>query len=318
MAKKTMMKSTLLTTKIMNAHLIYPVILLFLFSSPIQAERPIMEGKPSGQILATGAGRVIIMNPKGEILWERKGSNVSDCWMLKNGKVIFADNRVTEVDPKTGKVTFMYQPKVSKGGGTYGCQPLKNGNILIGENSTGKIYEMTRRGKVVFELQLPLYQAGSHHNLRMVRKLKNGNYLVCHSGKHIVREYTPKGKVVYEVKVGNIAFSASRLPNGNTLVGHIDQITEFSPTAEVVWKFASTDIPGLTIGSICGVHVLDNGNLAVGVYGAYKKGGQAGLFEITREKKLIWCYSNPKSDRSMMSIQMLDHEGKPLSSAPIR
>lgn len=302
----------------MKTSIITTLSLLAIFSSPIHAERPIMEGKPSGHILATGAKRVMILNDKGEVIWKHKGSNVSDCWMLKNGNVLFADNFITLVNPKTDKVVFSYKPKVAKGGGTYGCQPLENGNILIGENSTGKIYEMTRKGKVVFELQLPLYQAGSHHNLRMVRKLENGNYLICHSGKHIVREYTPKGKVVYEVKVGNIAFSASRLPNGNTLVGHMDQITEFSPTGEIVWKFAITDIQGLTIGSICGVHVLENGNLAVGVYGAYKKGGEAGLFEITREKKLVWCYSNPKSDRSMMSIQMLDSEGKPLTGKTIR
>ncbi|MCP5536671.1 MAG: hypothetical protein H7A51_10650 [Akkermansiaceae bacterium] len=292
--------------------------LLVTFCLPIYAERPVMEGTPSGQILATGAKRVIMMNPKGEVVWQHKGDNVSDCWMQKNGRVLIADNRIKEIDVETGKVTFMYAPKVAKGGGTYGCQPLENGNILVGENSTGKIYEMQRDGKVVFELQLPLYQAGSHHNLRMVRKLKNGNYLVCHSGKHTVREYTPEGKIVFEVKVGNLAFSASRLTNGNTLVGHIDQITEFSPTGEVVWKFANTDIPGLTLGPLCGVHVLDNGNLAVGVYAAYKGGGEAGLFEITREKKLVWCYSNPKSDRSMMSIQMLDSDGKPLPGDIVR
>jgi len=152
----------------------------------------------------------------------------------------------------------------------------------------------------------------------MVRKLEHGNYLVCHSGKHLVREYTPKGEVVFEVKVGNVAFSASRLANGNTLVGHIDQITEFSTTGKIVWKFTNTDIPGLSIGAICGVHSLENGNLAVGVYAAYNKGGEAGLFEITREKKLVWCYSNPKSDRSMMSIQMLDKEGKLLPGKTVR
>ncbi len=70
----------------MNRNIIYPLMLLTALSSPIHAERPIMEGKPSGQILATGARRVIIMNPKGEVIWQHKGDNVSDCWMLKNGR----------------------------------------------------------------------------------------------------------------------------------------------------------------------------------------------------------------------------------------
>ena len=284
----------------------------------VRAERPVMTGQPSGNILATGSRRIVIMDPGGKVLWQHRGDNVSDCWMLANGNVLFADNRITEVDPTTNKVVFSYQPKVMKGGGTYGCQPLENGNTLVGENSTGRILELNREGKVAFELQLPLYQKGNHHNLRMVRKLNNGNYLVCHSGKHRVREYTPKGEIVFEVQVNNIAFAAIRLDNGNTLVAHLDQITEFSPAGKTVWQFSNTDIAGLKISSMCGVHVLPNGNLAIGVYSAYKKGGEAGLFEITRDKKLVWCYSNPKSDGSMMSIQMLDPEGKPLPGRTVR
>jgi len=279
---------------------------------------PVMTGKPSGNILATGSRRVILMNPEGKVLWQHPGSNVSDCWMLENGHVLFSDNQVTEVDPTTGKVVFTYQPKIKKGGGVFGCQPLKNGRILVGENSTGKILELTRDGNIAFELQLPLYQAGSHHNLRMVRKLSNRNYLVCHSGKHLVREYTPEGKVVFEVKVDNIAFSAIRLKNGNTFVGHINQITEFDPQGKIVWQFSADDIPGLKINSMCGIHVQANGNLTAGVYSAYKKGGQVGLFEITRDKQIVWKYSNPKSDKSMMSLQMLDAHSKPLTPEPLR
>ena len=293
----------------------------FTIAAPDQLEKqtpPIMTGQPAGNILATGSRRVILMNPQGKVLWQHKGQNVSDCWMLKNGHVLFSDNQVTEVDPASGKVIFSYQPKIKKGGGVFGCQPLKNGNILVGENSTGKILELSRDGKIAFELQLPLYKPGNHHNLRMVRKLNNGNYLVCHSGKHLVREYSPDGKVVFEVKVSNVAFSAIRLKNGNTLVGHINQISEFNPKGKVVWQFLNTDIPGLKINSMCGIHIQPNGNLAVGVYSAYKKGGQVALFEITRDKKIVWKYSHPKSDSSMMSIQMLDSKSNPLPGKILR
>ena len=151
-----------------------------------------------------------------------------------------------------------------------------------------------------------------------MRKLDNGNYLVCHSGAHIVREYTPKGKIVFEVEVDNVAFSALRLKNGNTLVSSLDNITEFDPKGKAVWNFANTDIDDLNIGFMCGMQVLPNGNYAIGVYGAYKKDkksgktGQVGLMEITRDKKLAWYYSNPKADKSMMSVQLLDAKGRAL------
>jgi WD40 repeat protein len=286
--------------------------------SAIRADETIMTGKPSGQILATGSRRVLIMDEKGKILWQHKGENVSDCWMLKNGNVLFSDNNVTLVDPNTDKILFSYKPSIKKGGGVFGCQPLQNGNILIGENSTGKILELSRDGNVAFELQLPLFKPGGHHNFRMVRKLENGNYLVCHSGNHLVREYTPQGKVTFEVKVDNIAFSAVRLNNGNTLVGQIGHITEFDSKGEIVWQFSNDDIQGLKINWMCGIHVQPNGNLAVGVYSAYKGGGQVGLFEISRDKKIVWKYAHPKSDKSMMSIQLLTPDGKRLPGKLLR
>ncbi|NWK56772.1 hypothetical protein HW115_14210 [Verrucomicrobiaceae bacterium N1E253] len=280
------------------------------FSLAAVTAAPVLTGKPSGQILATGSRRVVLLDQQGKVTWQHKGDNTTDCWMLANGNVLFTDNGVHEVNPSTGEKTFTYQSNLKKGGGVFGCQPLADNKILIGENSTGKLLEMTRDGKVTFELQLPIYQAGSHHNLRMVRKLDNGNYLVCHSGKHLVREYTPEGKVVFEVKVDNIAFTAIRLENGNTLVGHIDAITEFTPKGKTVWSFNKTELEGISIATLCGIHVQPNGNLCIGTYASYKKGGQVGLIEITREKKLVWKYANPKGDRSMMSMQMLTPQGK--------
>ena len=78
------------------------------------------------------------------------------------------------------------------------------------------------------------------------------------------------------------------------------------------------DISGVTIGAMCGVHVLPNGNIAVGVYGAYKGGKGNGLFEITRERKLVWRYSNPKVDKYMMGVQVLDKQGKCLPGQTLR
>lgn len=290
-----------------------------LLSAPLLASPPSpFSSPPSGQILSTGAGKVMLMNQEGKILWQHKAGNAHDCWMLANGHILMADGQIREIDPVSGKTTFHYQPTITKGGGVYSCQALSNGRILIGENSSSKIYEMNRNGKVEFELQLPLHSPGSHHNLRMVRKLDNGNYLVCHSSKHLVREYSPEGKIVFAVKVDNIAFAAIRRPNGNTLISHIDAITEFSPDGKKVWQCHKLDLQPLTLGSFCGIHLLENGNLAVGIYAAYKKGGQAAMLEITRNKQVVWKYSKPSADKSIMSLQILNADGKPINGPTLR
>lgn len=275
-------------------------------------------GELKGQVLSTGSRRVRLMDPQGKILWQYRGTNVHDCWMLANGHVLFADGVVTEVDPKTDEVVFQYKPKVTKGGGAYACQRLDNGLTMIGENSTGRILEVDKDGKICFALKVLPYKAGDHHNMRMARKLKNGNYLVCHSGAHRVREYTPDGEIVFDVEISNLAFSAVRLANGHTLVGQIDSITEFDPEGKKVWQFSNKQLEGVRINAICGLHVLPNGNIVAGVYAAYKDGRGTAMFEITRDRQLVWRYADPSADRNIMGVQMLDAKGRPLPGDTLR
>lgn len=284
------------------------------------AEKKFIYGTLGGRVLATGGGRILLLDKTGTILWQHKGQNCSDIWMLANGNILHADNNVTEIDPKTNEIVWSYKPEQQKGGGTFSCQRLKNGNTVVGENSAGRIVEVDKRGNIVFELKLPLMQPGSHNNLRMVRKLKNGNYLVCHKGESLVREYTPKGKVAFEVKVSDVPYSAVRLDNGNTVVGHINNITEFDKHGKQVWQFNRNELTGLEIGMICGIHVQPNGNVVMGFYRAVQKDNGAGLLEITRNKKLVWRYVNTsgKTDRNMMAVQLLDQNGKPLPGDVIR
>ena len=272
-----------------------------------------VSGEAGGQLLAAGDRRVMILADDGAVAWEHPTALTHDAWMLGNGNVLFADGAtVTEVTPDH-KVVFQYKSPEQKGGGTFSCQRLDNGNTLIGENSTGKVLEVNPDGKVVFELQTSPAALGAHHNMRMVRKLQNGNYLVCHSGAHLVKEYTPKGGVVLELKTPNLAFAAIRTAKGTTLVSTLDKLIEFDAAGKVVWEFANTDIPGVKITNMTGLHLLPNGNIVTGCYRAYEKGEGTGLLEITRDKKLVWRLSNPKLAGTMMAVQKLDAGGKAMA-----
>lgn len=283
-------------------------------------EEKCIYGTLQGQLLATGSRRILLLDKAGTILWQQQGQNCSDIWMLHNGNILHADNNVTEINPKTHEIVWSYRPEQQKGGATFSCQRLANGNTMVGENSAGRIVEVDREGEVVFELKLPLMESGSHNNLRMVRKLKNGNYLVCHKAKSLVREYTPQGEVVLEVKVSDVPFSAVRLDNGHTVVGHINRVTEFDGQGKEVWRFETSDLPGLKLGMVCGIHVQPNGNIVMGFYRAVQEENGAGLLEITRDKELVWRYVNPygKGDRNMMGVQLLDGSGRPLPGDVLR
>ena len=300
----------------LNKHFICTAIALCSFAGVVTASSS--EGKIigdlDGQILSTGAGRVVLLDSTGKELWTTKAKNCHDVWKLDNGNVLIADGEIREINPATNKLVFKYTPATGHKNGAYSCQRLENGNTVVGENVTGRILELDQAGKIVFELATKPFKKGNHHNLRMVRKLDNGNYLVCHSGAKIVREYTPKGDIVFEVKVNNLAFSAVRLPNGNTVVGDISQVLEFDTSGQQVWKLEAKELKDFKIGKITGVNVLPNGNMVIGIYGAKHTENGAAILEVTRDKKVVWRYIKLlKGDRTMMSAQKLDSSGKALS-----
>lgn len=262
-----------------------------------------IEGTLDKPVLATGSGRVVLWSQQGDVLWEHKAGNVHDAWLLPNGNVLFADGNITEVT-REHQVVFEYRPEIQEGGGAYSCQRLTNGNTVVGENASGRVVEVDKNGKVVFSMMTRYGHTDAHHHMRMVRKLANGNYLVSHSQAKILREYRPDGTTAWEKPTKALVFAAVRLVNGNTLASTLDQITEYDKGGNEVWEFKKTDVPDVTIQNITGIHVLPNGHIVAGCYSAYTQDGQGtGMFEITRDKKLVWRYVSPGfRDKSMMGV----------------
>ena len=287
----------------------------------------VLAEKPAYDVLATGSQRVVLFTNDFAVKWEFPAGNIHEVHLLPNGNILFADEGVTEVTQEK-KVVFRYTPPEGKYGSCT-CQRLANGNTLIGENFSGLIKELTPDGTVAFELLTRYKTDDLHHRMRVVRKLENGHYLVCHSGDHLVREYTPKGETVWEYPTSNIAFCAERLENGNTMVSSLGQITEVAPDGKTVWEFKASELPQLGIRSMTGFQILRNGNIVIGCYDAYDSEGKGvGLFEITREKKLVWAYQK-RTDRSMMGVEVREpadiktvriavtKEGKPVAGATV-
>ncbi|MEM9594990.1 MAG: arylsulfotransferase family protein [Acidobacteriota bacterium] len=80
---------------------------------------------------------------------------------LENGNVLIFDNgserrgysRIVEVEPRSGEIVWSYRairPRdfFTEGRGT--SQALANGNVLIASSNQGKVFEVTREGRVVW------------------------------------------------------------------------------------------------------------------------------------------------------------------------
>jgi hypothetical protein len=290
---------------------ILPLLTLLGLALPLAAGEKITHS-----FLATG-GETRIVSGEGKVLWSYPSAS-RDGWVLPNGNVLIAlagkGGGVVEVT-RDNKVVLEYKGTQSE---LDTVQRLPDGNTLLTEaGSNPRILELDKTGKVVKEVPLKSQMENIHLQQRMTRKLKNGNYLVPHAFEKVVKEYTPDGKVVWDVKTPNWPFTAIRLANGNTLIGCTvgNVVIEVDSKGQTVWQVSNDDLPGKPFDDCCGVQRLPNGNTVVTAYHAGP--GKTRLMEITREKKIVWTYTDDRPN-GIHHFQILDTNGVPLPGEPLR
>jgi len=284
---------------------------------------------PKYRVLAQDKGKVAIVGADGKVEWEVECKyNSHDIHLLPNGNLLLhtAAATVTEMTPKK-EVVWKYTAKPKDGykGGIeiHSFQRLADGVTMVAETGNRRIVEVDKDGKILKEVPLTVNKPDPHRDTRMVRKLDSGNYLVCHEGDGCVREYDEKGKVVWEYKLelgdrprsgghgpeghGTEVFGAIRLANGNTVIagGNNNRVIEVNKDGKSVWTLDQKELPGITLAWVTTLHALPNGNLIVGNCHAGPDNPQ--LFEVTREKKVVWSFKNFETfGNSTAAAQVLD------------
>ncbi|MGV3720854.1 MAG: hypothetical protein ACO1SX_08080 [Actinomycetota bacterium] len=274
------------------------------------------EPKITHSFLATGA-ETRIVSAEGKVTWDYPRAT-RDGWVLPNGNLLLTlagnGGGVVEVTPDK-KVVLEYKGSQAE---VDTAQRLPDGNTLLTEaGPRPRILELDSTGKVVKEVPLTTQLENTHLQQRMTRKLPNGNYLVPHALEKVVKEYTPAGKVVWSAKTPNWPFTAIRLANGNTVVGCTvgNVVVELDARGEIVWQVSNDDLPGKPLSDCCGVQRLPNGNTVITSYRT--KPGEVRLTEVTREKKVVWTYTDDRP-AGIHHFQILDTNGEPLKGTPLR
>jgi hypothetical protein len=118
----------------------------------------------------------IIDKPSGRFLWKWGKDELGhqhDPNPLPNGHLLIFDNgfhalrpgpgaqsRIIEVDPKTNTIAWRYEARPGWDFFSYfisGAQRLPNGNTLICEGMTGRIFEVTHEGEIVWQYTNPFF-----------------------------------------------------------------------------------------------------------------------------------------------------------------
>jgi hypothetical protein len=288
--------------------------------------RQVSETGIKHSFLVTGS-MTAILDEESRIIWQVEGQS-RDGFVLPSGNVLvsMSSNEIREFT-RAGKVVFRYAlSKENKEIGT--AVRLPNGNTMVVERGKKpRLLEITPKGEVAVEVALQPDTENGHMQTRMARKLSNGNYLVPHLHGFAVKEYDPKGAVVRTIrtdleelggrKAKNWPFTAIRLANGNTLVNltHGNKTVEFDADDKVVWRVDNSHVDG-RFDDACGGQRLPNGNTVICAYHQMKP-DMAKLFEVTRDKKVVWEYINPKLTR-IHEIHVLTTNGEPFSGPPLK
>ena len=269
------------------------------------------------------ANKAVIVEEDGNVSW-RFDMPASDGWVLPNGNILlalygtkeFPNGGVVEVERSTKKIVFQYkgqQREVST------VQPLPDGNYLVAElGPEPQAVVINAKGKVVKKTPLACQKKNVHMQTRMLRVLPNGNYLVPHLLDFAVKEYQPgSGEVLSVIPTDERGrakrdwpFTAIRLKDGNTLIActNGNRVIEADTSGKIVWSVTNEDLGEKLFNDACGAQRLPNGNTVISSYHA--KGNQVKLFEVTREKKVVWRYSGMQ--HGFHHFQILSTNGEPL------
>jgi hypothetical protein len=296
-------------------------LLAWLFVSPlIAAEGPpvpatsIQQGQGHRFACADySQGKVFLVSAAGQVEWEYPAPNCDDLWVLPNGNLLFVTGHGAQEVTRDKQVVFTYESKSE----VYACQRLADGNTFLGECNAGRLLEVDPQGRILKELRLlPVGKDGGHAYMRNARRLANGHYLVTHYNEDVVRQYDPRGQMVREIAAPGGPHSVIRLPDGNTLIACGDKgplganVLEVDAEGKIVWQIKRDELPGIRLAFLTGLQRLPNGNTVLTNWlghGQFGKGPH--IIEVTRDKQVVWTFTDHKTMRTIASIQLLDVPG---------
>ena len=274
--------------------------------------------QPAGRSFLMLGGLTQIIDASGKATWKYPAAT-RDGYILPNGNLLltlsktkaYPGGAVVEVT-RDQKVVWEYKGTQSE---VNTAILLENGNVMLTEaGDKPRLLEVARDGSIKVEIPLGCQITNHHMQSRMARKLPNGHYLVPQD--KTVREYDASGKVVWECKspestLDNRSFCCLRNAAGHTLISLTvgSNLIEVDAAGKVVWELRDGDLAGVRVNRTTAVSWLPNGNIVFSNYMA--RAPQAKVVEITREKKVVWTYTDA-SNQGVHELQLLDADGKPL------
>jgi hypothetical protein len=256
-----------------------------------------------------GPNRLIEVSKDGKLVWEHRPPSICVFFqVLPSGNIVYAyGGKPTGVREITREQQVVWN-YVSKCPQVLNCRRLADSHTLVAEQGPCQAVEVNLQGEVVKTIPLTTSEKPYHLQVRNIHRLANGHILTAHEGEGAAREVDQDGKVVWEYAgVTNIS-DAQRLPDGNTLMtcGTQKRVIEVTPTGKIAWELTAKDVPELNLTWMSSLQILKNGNLVLGNFLRGQEGKGAHVFEITREKRVVWKWADHDMVKSLTTVRVLD------------
>ena len=254
--------------------------------------------------------KIAIVAEDGKVEWEHAVQTPQDCWMRPNGNVLVCYRHgAMEITPQH---VIAWEYRAPAQAQCHSCQPLKNGSVLIAECGMSRIVEVGKTGQIVKEIPIASKAKNMGHQFRGTRQTADGHYWVCLMDEQKIVELSPTGVLLREIPVEGYPHAAVRLPNEHLLVtlGPTMKIVELDKKLNVVWQIDKNDLPGNPLRLPAGCQRLSNGNTIISNYlpGPFL-GKQPQAFEVTREKQVVWEFTDHARFKTVNQICVLDGSG---------
>jgi outer membrane protein assembly factor BamB len=160
-------------------------------------------------------------------------------------------------------------------------QALAERHIIVADHDIRKVLKIKDDGTLLWD--------APNNNGHDVQLLPGGNLLIVNTP--VVQEVRPDKTVAWEVgkPVVEVAESAQRLPNGNTVIADNGRhrVIEVTPAKEVVWEFVVENVNNRPRPTMRQVRRLPNGNTLICA------STQDRVIEVAPDGKVVWSFAIP-------------------------
>ncbi len=260
---------------------------------------------------------------KGEIVWSHHNpgsrGEISDAVLLSNGNVLYAHQYGITLMDAEKKVLWHYD--TPEGCETHTARPIGTERVVYIQNGHEPkcvvVNVVTGKNEREFPLKVG-NPNGVHGQFRHAELTPAGSLLVAHMDHGKVAEYDDEGKEIWTTPFPG-PWSATRLPDGNTLITAMKLIREVDVSGKTVWECRPEDLSGCDIRGFQISTRLPNGNTLVNNWvnswsqslDPDKVPEQA--YEITPDKEIVWqldAWDAPVELGPATTIQLLDLPGE--------